>query len=386
MSNKNRTIEENEDFYNFTSNEKLKEFIKIHNFIMSEPHSSKKKLTINFSPEGGYGNKLYSYLSSLLIAILTDSALVVLWNFRGGNLDMNKYIDSPLKNMFESDFIDLNDICYLEPTQAWRVNKNVELLSKTKIKEDCTRYSFRNISSYFMEVCCNPIYYDKLLSYNLASKVTIENARKALSNEAMSDAKKQDYVFSVGYEVGGNLLNQIWMPRKRIRDIVNYYLNKEYKNNFVIGIQLRYHYLNGLFDTTKFIDCAFQIERDYRMFNSNSKLKKTTFRWFISSDTQTNIEEIFSVYGDRAFTANGTITHVFDNPDGYEKAIIDIELLSRCDEIIITGGSTYGFVASMKNKKLPFFINGKEKNMKRCLRHSLGYPNLSKTHNQDAVF
>ena len=87
-----------------------------------------------------------------------------------------------------------------------------------------------------------------------------------------------------------------------------------------------------------------------------------------------------------AFTANGTITHIIDNPNGYEKAIVDMELLSRCDEIIITGGSTFGFVAAMKSRKLPYFVNGKDSSMKGCLRHSLAYPGLSRTYKMDAIF
>ena len=294
------------DYFNTPINEKLNDYLKIHNNIINNKNASKNKITINFSPEGGYGNKLYSFISSLVIAILTDSALLVVWNFKGGYLDMNKYIDSPLNDMFTSEYNDFKDICFLEPTQAWRLNKNLTLLMETKIKEDCKKYSFRNISSYFMELCCNPIYYNKLLKYNLVSRETIESARKAISNEIISDAIRQENLFNVGYEVGGNILNQLWIPKKHIRDIVNYYLNKEYKNNFVIGIQLRYHYLNRLFDTTKFIDCALQIEREYRMLNLKNSSRKINFRWFISSDTQANIEEIFSVYGDRTFTANGT--------------------------------------------------------------------------------
>jgi hypothetical protein len=235
-----------------------------------------------------------------------------------------------------------------------------------------------------MELCCNPIYYDQILNYKLASNETVELAKKAVSNKKLSETQKQEYLFKVGFEVGGNLLNKFWRPNRYIRDKVDFYLEKEFKDNFVIGIQLRYFYLNRLFDTMKFIDCALQIENEHGLknnFNKNSK-----FRWFISSDTQSHIDELLIVYGDRLFTVNGTITHINDDPNGYEKAIIDVELLSRCDEIIMTGGSTFGFVAAMKNMKLPYFVNGKDSNMTTCLRHSLAYPGLSKTFNMDAVF
>ena len=349
--------------------------------------SNKTKITINFSPEEGYGNKLYSYISSQLIAILTDSNLFVVWKIRGSNLSINNYIEAPLNNRFTiiNEQIILNhDLCYVAPRQAWLLNKNTTLLMNTKIKKDCMIYTYPNISAYFMELCCNPVYYDKILNNNLASKETLQLAQKAISNENMSETQKQDYLFRVGFEVGGTVLNKFWKPNSYIRDKVEFYVKNEFKENFVIGIQLRYYYLNKLFDTIKFIDCALQIEREHNLKSSLNKKKR--FKWFISSDTQSFIDEIFLVYGNRSFTANGTITHIIDNPDGYEKAIVDMELLSRCDEIITTGGSTFGFVAAMKRGKLPYFVNGKDSNMKSCLRYSLAYPGLSRTYRMDAFF
>ena len=348
---------------------------------------NKTKITINFSPEEGYANKLYSYISSQLIAILTDTNLFVVWKIRGSNLTINNYIEPPLNNRFTiiNEQIKFNhDLCYLAPRQAWLLNKNTTLLTNTEIKKDCMIYTYPNISAYFMELCCNPVYYDKILKNNLASKKTVQLAKKAISNENMSETQKQEYLFKVGFEVGGNVLNKFWKPKSYIRDKVEFYVKNEFKENFVIGIQLRYYYLNKLFDTMKFIDCALQIEEEFNLKASLSKKKK--FKWFISSDTQYFVDEIFSVYGNRSFTANGTISHIIDNPNGYEKAIVDMELLSRCDEIIITGGSTFGFVAAMKSGKLPYFVNGRDSNMTSCLRHSLAYPGLSRTYRMHAIF
>ena len=75
-----------------------------------------------------------------------------------------------------------------------------------------------------------------------------------------------------------------------------------------------------------------------------------------------------------------------DDPAGYEKAIIDVELLSRCDELIITGGSTFGFIAGMKSLKMPYYVNGFDNDMKSCRRNSLGFRNFSKTPDNVAVF
>ncbi len=73
---------------------------------------------------------------------------------------------------------------------------------------------------------------------------------------------------------------------------------------------------------------------------------------------------------------NGTLGHIVNNPDAYFRTILDVELLSRCDELIISGGSTFGFVAAMKRKKDPYFVNG-NKNMSECLRHELAKPSVT---------
>lgn len=380
-------------FYFIKYNRKLQEYIDKHNkIILVDDNFS--KISFNISPVGGYGNKLYSFLSSLLIGILSDSAVIVYWNFNAQN--MGYYIESPLKNMFMSElmlnktsFFNPNyiqeEICYQEPSQAWKLKKNISLLVQTSLNINCNRFMYKNISSYFMELCCNPIYFNKLLYYNLVSNTTIKKAYKAVKYKNLNEIRRQEFLFSVGYEVAGNLLNYFWIPRKDLIKKIDYYLNKEFKNSYVIGIQLRYFYLNKLFDTTKFIDCALQIENKYKALIRKKINGKNKIKWFISSDSQSHIDEIFSVYGDRAFT-NGAFTHVFDDPVGYDKAIIDIELLSRCDELIITGGSTFGFIASMKSLKLPFYVNGKDLNMKHCVKHTLSGSGISKTQLQDAIF
>ena len=44
--------------------------------------------------------------------------------------------------------------------------------------------------------------------------------------------------------------------------------------------------------------------------------------------------------------------HISDDPNGYYRTFLDVELLSKVnDELIITGGSTFGFVAAIKTQK-----------------------------------
>ena len=119
-------------------------------------------------------------------------------------------------------------------------------------------------------------------------------------------------------------------------------------------------------DTLKFINCALQIENAYLEANEGKNFKQ--FKWFIATDLEEQLTKIKNDYPDRVVSASGKIAHVHFESDAYKRAIMDIELLSKCDELIITGGSTFGWIAAMKNLKLPFYINGQSSQMRKCER------------------
>jgi hypothetical protein len=54
---------------------------------------------------------------------------------------------------------------------------------------------------------------------------------------------------------------------------------------------LRYHYLSHK-DTEKFINCSLEIEKDYLLNSKTSSSKFNSFKWFIASDSQGEIDEI----------------------------------------------------------------------------------------------
>jgi hypothetical protein len=386
---------ENLDTLTKLKNTTLQKYIDIHtkqvNLLSNA--SNGYKVSLNKSPNAGYANRIYSFLSSLLTAILTDSAILVAWNF-GSSDNIGKYIDTPFEQIFISNrkYKKIQGLShgeasfFLRSNQSWIVNKNMNFMVNSKINESCSRFFYDKIEPVFMELCCNRIYFKKLLYYNLVSNKTVNSAIQALSDSTKMDSSdKQHALFKVGYEVGGNLLNLIWMPKAHLKKTIDFYIEKEFKDNFVIGIQLRYHYLNKIMDVHKFIECALQIEQQYLMLHSETN-KTKNIRWFIASDSQQNLDEIFSYYPKKAFTANGTITHVNLDPTGYEKAILDVELLSRCDEMIMTGGSSFGFIAGMKSLKMPYYVNGFDANMKSCRRNSLGFRDISKTPSNLTVF
>ena len=75
-------------------------------------------------------------------------------------------------------------------------------------------------------------------------------------------------------------------------------------------------------------------------------------------------------------SANETIGNIEETLDGYPRTIIDIELLSRCDQLVFTGGSTYGFVAALKSQQAAYYVNGRS-TMSECKLHELGKPSVT---------
>lgn len=86
-----------------------------------------------------------------------------------------------------------------------------------------------------------------------------------------------------------------------------------------------------------------------------------------------------STYREKVIDSNtGPIKHIVDDTDGYYRTILDVELLSRTDELIVTGGSTFGFTAAMKNQKLPWFIDFREEINKKCRIMTFKHPGSRK--------
>ena len=358
--------------------DKLDEFVNINKKILND-NEEPKKVVFAKAPSGGYGNRVFTIISSLLIGVLTDSAVII-----GDWQEIDKYIELPFNAFYKTNQnTSLNpnykpeQIHSFRTRNSWAYKKNIGMLMQTSIPPNVTRFMYKNIHALFMEMCTNPAHFEKIEYYKLASQEAIKNALDSIKNNKTDD-EKMDSLFQIGFEVGGSLLNKFWLPKKSLVDVIDYYLNKEFKNSYVIGIQLRNQYLDLKNDLDKFYNCALELEENVKQSNKNK-----TVKWFISTDSEKLSNIIKKLYPTKAISANGTITHTHFHSVGQARAIIDIELLSRCDEIIMSGGSTFGYVASMKNKKLPYYIDGKS-SMKKCLRTVLSSP--SRTPSGSAIF
>jgi hypothetical protein len=132
-------------------------------------------------------------------------------------------------------------------------------------------------------------------------------------------------------------------------------------------MHFRTEYLEVKQDIELFIKCAFHIENEYLKSNANNN--SMPIKWYISSDSNELIKNLLNIYEKKIIVGDGFITHTGIDRNGYQRAIMDSELLSKANELIVTGGSTFGFVATMKRLKLSYFVDGLI-SMKKCRRMS----------------
>jgi hypothetical protein len=352
----------------------LSQFSIIHENILRG--SQPLKISINGYTDGGYANKLYSMLSSLVIALITDSAFVIKWN------EVVDHVNEPFYNTFsqiENTPFDINNRTmnsFIHPRgkSAWTITKNMNKLIQTRLPFEYDKYLYNCIEPYFYELCSNPIYYETFYKNGLVKRETLLDAYEIISNmDQTTDQNKQHYILKIPFEVGGNLLNKIWIPKNHIMNRVNHIVNNLFKNYYMIGLQLRYFYIDDPLDTYKFIDCAFEIEKNITKMDPKFKIKYKGFKWFLTSDSSDVIYRLTKEYSNKIVVGEGKVGHIVNSTDSYPRTIMDVELLSRCNDLVITGGSTFGFISSMKMLKLPYFVV-KGKYFNKCIRSGLHKP------------
>lgn len=358
--------------YQPAKNKYLEKFKSIHYDVIL----GKREVRVVFNEFtlGGYANKLLATMTSLALAFLTNSALLIDWQ------TITPFIEPPLYNSFHRYTGETllnpryhSDEIYSYPystSNSWVYEKDLKPMLRQFIPSN-KRFIYRTAYAFFIDLFCNPFYYDKILQANLVKQETIDKAKYALENpnNILTEIQMQDALFQVGYEVVGNLLNYFWVPKQDIMNTVNDYMANEFKDYYIIGFQLRYEYLDPLPDTLSFIRCAFQIEQDYYRSKDFIKYNKTV-KWYVSSDSEPHLNQIEAAYPKKVITGVGMISHVRVNSQGYYRAIIDSELLGRADELIISGGSSFGFIAALKSGKLSYFIDGK-RSYEECKRMTL---------------
>ena len=134
-------------------NDSLYEYNLIHTSILNGKSSI--KISVNHYCNAGYANRLYSMLTSLVIALLTDSAYLVRWRY------IDLHINEPFFKTFH-DFenssneldIDFKRENVFKPVSkfAWSLKRNMDELVNTYIPTNFSRYSYSSNEAYFFEI------------------------------------------------------------------------------------------------------------------------------------------------------------------------------------------------------------------------------------------
>jgi hypothetical protein len=210
------------------------------------------------------------------------------------------------------------------------------------------------MSQLYFELACNPAHFERLLHYGLVTPITIERARLALNHSRLTADQKVDLLYQTGFEVAGSVLRLFWRPKAWLQDEVNKFVAQHFHGFFLIGLQMRFEYMNpgGVF---AFLRCAERVEREALAVNATRPVK-----WFVASDSQLKMEFVQAMYAvGKVVYAPGVIEHIQMGALGYNKTMMDSELLSRVDELIITGGSTFGWMSAVRRGRFPLFVNGR---------------------------
>lgn len=247
-------------------------FSAIHNNILI----TKKNVKLVFLRvrKIGYGNQIYAMLSAFLVAVLTDSALLIHWP------SIHIFIDTPLlmtfKSFKDSSVFDFDQkqpkICQIDQGTAntWAYSKKLIYLQVELPHENCSRYLVDGMNPYFFDLASNPKYYDKLVESRFVRRETVTKASADLKNMAKNSSERLESIFAIGFEFAGHVLNNYWLANEYIQENVDLFYENEFRDFFVIGLQMRFTYLSNS-EVEVFLKCALQIENEYKRNNIRSK-------------------------------------------------------------------------------------------------------------------
>lgn len=327
----------------------IEEFKENHRKIITSLKPAKFVYVV--PPYAGYGNQLIQIINAFVVALITDSAVVL-----NNMTHLSHFVEEPLFNCFQTNQASSNELSYLyQYNQTYLVpastentlkpNKNVSSLM-LDLPTNYSRFVIQSALSVYFEIASNRNYYEKFLRYRLVKLETIQKARKMWNIIDQLEIKNLplgmndiaiDVLYQTGFELAHNIIKHFWKPKKFILKKAAKFEAKHFKGFFVIGVQIRTEFLD-LEDLSMFIKCAHKIEKEIVRIDKPVK-------WYISCDNPKRLDELVRQYPNKIIHANGKIGHVVYDLSAYERVFLDIELLSRCDELILTGYSTFGFTS-----------------------------------------
>jgi len=297
----------------------------------------KKFFLVNPCP-WGLGNFQIRVITGLLISILTDRALVIqdprytFWKFPTSGMllddeDLLEYFGGNSQTAFQFD------------AKSWNT-------CRSDFENNLQNHTFAMISSKWFGgmpwyTYINPTY----------------------SNFMLENFGKYFYYF-----FGNFMFKEITHP-----DVIKEYsiekerifgLDQERDSKFIIGLQIRWgkgpsdFYLGNDIDIAKFWTCTVP------MINENLSKGKDV-RIFLATDTMFIRNQTINFFQSNHFSKPIPVFHIedFTIRDGSDKisALVDMILLTNCDELVVTSRSTFGFIPHAQAAYNPWVVNRVDK-------------------------
>lgn len=194
------------------SSDPLAHYFNVHTKILNEKNVSLRKIFFSSPGDGGYGNRLYTIISSTLIAILLKCQLVVNWRSKE-----TLYIEPPV-DLFDRVGINYGfnvnsnqSYHFPHPSYPFEPVKNIKhLIEKPyNLPDKYMNYLYKSGRPLFTEISANVRYYDTFKYYKLAREETLSKALNALKDyKKFTNEELQSLVLNVAFEIGGNILNR----------------------------------------------------------------------------------------------------------------------------------------------------------------------------------
>ena len=270
--------------------------------------------------ETGLGNRFHTLISGIALGLVLNRSIIFDWTF-------SPVYKTNFSFLFESLIYINNENYFQKPNLKPFYCTSCFFRSPKKNFYELTQFSKENLKNYSEFILQTTHYFIPELYSN-------KNFQSILCNYFNFEEIHQ-ILFK-------NFFKPISIISKKIEEFENYYLNYN-----IIGIQLRATELNSInsHSIESFFKCALQISNYY----NNSK-------FFLATDNK-NVRKLA-----KKILKNKLLLFKFEKNiqlHNSQLALLDIYLLSKCKEIILSPFSTFGHFSAAINGIKPHFIDKK---------------------------
>eukprot|EP01112_Ceratiomyxa_fruticulosa_P012815 TRINITY_DN3574_c0_g1_i1.p1 TRINITY_DN3574_c0_g1~~TRINITY_DN3574_c0_g1_i1.p1 ORF type:complete len:498 (+),score=79.51 TRINITY_DN3574_c0_g1_i1:172-1665(+) len=299
-------------------------YAELHGKIMDNDPSVEQKYVLFRQETSGLGNTITAFISSFMLALLTDRAIILESHSILSLYDPPPYLklrESQIKGSYGSKttFTQVGGFAEMGgggPKSQW-----FEWISCADLKETLAEHQT-------IEVVSNQ-YYAPLLINN---PHYIEFFMKTFGKD----------VYGPFYRF---ILNNV---KPHLVSKVNAFKEKYYKDNFIVGMHMRREYLNPK-RASMFWPCADMLSPTIDNEDGiilNGRLIKKVY-WYVATDSSF-ASEAKRKYGDKIITYAD-----FQSESGDVLRAMDYFLVGDADEIIATSGSTFSDIMFARTGKVP---------------------------------